>query len=415
MIKYPARRYQMFGNLFSKFALLAALVAILPWFAPARSKGAASTSRSRHAVTKRAATRHAAVRRSTVRRATVRTVAARRRVVRHHYYRRPWLSTYINDPGKGDDAQFDDPVVRQAALEALGEQNGTVVAVDPSNGRILSIVNQKLAYSAGFEPCSTLKPVIAVAALENHIITPDTMVRIGRRRYMDLTEALAHSNNEFFQQLGGRLGFSTVHHYDSLFGLGERAGYGIEDEQPGVLPAAPPAYGGVERMCSFGEGIRMTPLQLAAIVSTIANGGTLYYLQYPQSAEAAQNFQPRVRRTLAIAPLLPDLRQGMLAAVLYGTARLSNDPDGEQALGKTGTCNDPTMGGRLGWFASYAGQENPKIVLVVLLRGLQHIVNGPHAADVAGKIYRDLYQQKYFVSKPDDSVAASAATSGTQR
>lgn len=151
----------------------------------------------------------------------------------------------------------------------------------------------------------------------------------------------------------------------------------------------------------------MTPLQLAAIVSSIANGGTLYYLQYPQSTDAAHDFSPRVRRTLEIAPLLPELRQGMLAAVLYGTARQSNDPDGEQTLGKTGTCNDPTMGGRLGWFASYAGQEDPRIVLVVLLRGRARIVNGPHAADVAGKIYHDLYQEKYFVGKPVEAAASA--------
>jgi cell division protein FtsI/penicillin-binding protein 2 len=166
-------------------------------------------------------------------------------------------------------------------------------------------------------------------------------------------------------------------------------------------------------MCSFGEGIRITPLQLAAIISTIANGGTMYYLQYPQTAEEVRNFTPRVRRTLGIAPMLPDLRQGMLAAVLYGTARQSNDPDGEQALGKTGTCNDETQGGRLGWFASYAGQEPPSIVLVVLLRGRMRIVNGPHAADVAGKIYHDLYEQKYFVAKPADN--ASAVAPGGER
>lgn len=399
MMSHPATRHSGFSKLFSKFALLAAIAALFPWLAPAR------TTRKSHAK------KHVVTHRTVVRHARLQTAAVRI----HRRYRRPWLSTYIPNPAAGDNTQFDDPVVRQAALEALGEQNGTVVAVDPSNGRILSIVNQKLAYSAGFEPCSTLKPVIAVAALENHIITPDTMLRIGRRRYMDLTEALAHSNNEFFQQLGAKMGFDTVWHYDHIFGLGERAGYGIEEEQPGLLPSAPPKFGGVQRMCSFGEGIRMTPLQLASIVTTIANGGTMYYLQYPQSADAVQNFQARVRRTLEIAPLLPDLRQGMLAAVLYGTARQSNDPDGAQALGKTGTCNDPTMGGRLGWFASYAGQDNPKIVLVVLLRGLQRIVNGPHAADVAGKIYRQLDQQKYFVSKPADTADAAASSGATQR
>src|ERR1700737_1929164 len=60
----------------------------------------------------------------------------------------------------------DDPLVRQAAVMALGRYNGSVVAIDPLNGRILSIVNQKLAFSSGFKPCSTIKPVIALAALQ---------------------------------------------------------------------------------------------------------------------------------------------------------------------------------------------------------------------------------------------------------
>ena len=339
--------------------------------------------------------------------------AARPRAIhstRHRYYRYRGVPTYMPDPAAGDDSTFDDPAVRQAALDALGRQNGSVVAVDPSTGRILTIVNQKLAYSAGFEPCSTTKPIIAVAALEKGIVTPDTMIKVGRRRYMDMTEALAHSNNNFFEELGRRLGFDTVWHYDHVFGLGERTGYDINGEQPGFLPAKPPARGGVARMCSFGEGIKITPLQLASVVSTIANGGTMYYLQYPETESEAHDFAPRVRRTLSIAPLLPELRQGMLAAVLYGTARLSNDPEGEQTLGKTGTCNDETKGGRLGWFASYADQEHPKLVLVVLLRGGARIVNGPHAADVAGKIYHDLYQHNYFADKGGDQPVSVASS-----
>lgn len=328
---------------------------------------------------------------------------------RHHYrhYRYRGIPTYTS-PTAGDVVTFDDPEVRQAAIDALGRANGSVVAVDPTSGRILTIVNQRLAFSSGFEPCSTLKPVIAIAALEKKIITPDTMIRVGRRRYMDLTEALAHSNNAFFEELGRRLGFETVWHYDRIFGLGKPAGYEIPGEQPGFLPSHPPAYGGVARMCSFGEGIRITPLQLASIVSTIANGGTMYYLQYPQTEEEVRDFQPRIRRRLNIAPLLPELRQGMLAAVLYGTARQSSDPNGEQTLGKTGTCDDERKGGRLGWYVSYADQDHPRLVIAVLLRGRYRIVNGPHAADIAGRIYRDLYERKYFAEKPSEPGIASA-------
>lgn len=303
------------------------------------------------------------------------------------------------NPTKDDIADNDDAVVRSIAVNALGNANGSVLAVDPANGRILAVVNQKMVFSSGFEPCSTIKPVIALAGLKEGIITRDTMINVGRRRYMDLTEAMAHSNNDYFQAVGQRLGFEKVSQYAQLLGLGELAGLNIDGEQPGSLPKAPPAYGGIARMSSFGSGIRMTPLQLASLVSTLANGGTMYYLQYPRTSEARASFTPQIKRKLDIGPLVPDLQEGMLAAVLYGTGKSSYDPYGEQALGKTGTCNDEGLGGRLGWFVSYADQVHPKIVLVVLLRGGSRAVSGPHAADVAGRIYRELRDRNYFAGQ----------------
>lgn len=316
------------------------------------------------------------------------------------------------NPTKDDIADNDDAVVRSIAVNALGNANGSVLAVDPANGRILAVVNQKMVFSSGFEPCSTIKPVIALAGLKEGIITRDTMINVGRRRYMDLTEAMAHSNNDYFQAVGQRLGFEKVSQYAQLLGLGELAGLNIDGEQPGSLPKAPPAYGGIARMSSFGSGIRMTPLQLASLVSTLANGGTMYYLQYPRTAEARANFTPQIKRKLDIGPLVPDLQEGMLAAVLYGTGKSSYDPYGEQALGKTGTCNDEGLGGRLGWFVSYADQVHPKIVLVVLLRGGSRAVSGPHAADVAGRIYRELRDRNYFAGhhRFESNTYASAAS-----
>ncbi len=320
-----------------------------------------------------------------------------------------------SDPGKDDVTTNDDPVIREAALQALGRENGSVVAVDPTNGRILAVVNQKMAFSAAFEPCSTIKPFIAIAGLSEGVITRDTMIQVGRRHYMDLTEAMAHSNNNFFESVGTQLGFDRVVKYDRMFGLGQRVGYNIPEEQPGSVPSSPPFFGGVARMSSFGASIRITPFQLASMVSLLANGGTQYYLQYPRTPEDRQNFTPRVREQFDIQPLIPDIREGMLAAVLYGTAKRSYDPYGEQALGKTGTCNDEGVGGRLGWFASYADQANPKIVLVVLLHGGARIISGPHASEIAGRMYHNLYQRNYFAQKDSSRPAtftASTVTSG---
>lgn len=340
-----------------------------------------------------------------------RTVRHTHAAIRHSGIARYGVPTFA-DSTKDDVIAYDDPVVRQAAVEALGRYNGSVVAIDPSTGRLLSVVNQKLAFSAGFIPCSTIKPVIAIAALQEGVVTSDTMIRVAPRKYLNLTEALAHSNNAFFEELGRRMGFDTVSHYGRLLGLGELAGYQISEEHPGGFPSEPPRNGGVARMSSFGEGIQMTPLQLGALVSSFANGGTLYYLQYPRSAQERQNFAPRVKRSLNIESLLPEVRDGMLAAVLYGTGRLSYISDDEQALGKTGTCSDSAS--RLGWFVSYANQAHPKIVLVILMRGQSSLIKGPMAAGVAGRIYRKLNDVNYFAERHDAAAASTMVASAGQ-
>jgi len=317
----------------------------------------------------------------------------------HKYARyRGGVPTFA-DSSSADNGSFDDPVVRAAAVEALGRYNGSIVAVDPNTGRILTVVNQKIAFGDGYIPCSTIKPTIAIAALEENVITAETMLRVTPRKYMNLTDAMAHSNNVFFEQLGVRLGFETVSKYARLLGLGELAGYNLPEEHPGAFPSAPPALGGIARMSSFGEGIQITPLQLAALAAAFANGGTLYYLQYPRTAEDVASFAPKVKRDLNIAPILPEIREGMLAAVLYGTGRSSFDRDGDETpLGKTGTCDDHTTPSHIGWFVTYADEIHPKIALAVLLRGNTRTVKGPMAAVIAGRMYRKLREQNYFAA-----------------
>ncbi len=309
-----------------------------------------------------------------------------------------------------DDSTGEDPAARAAAIEALGRWNGSVTVVDPNSGRILAIVNQKLALESAFTPCSTFKPVVAVGALKEGLITSDTELRVGRRTKLNLAEALAHSNNQFFGKLGQMLGFERVSEYAHTFGLGEKAGWNIPGESPGKFPEAPPKDG-VSLLSSHGEDIQVTPLQMAAIISAIANGGTMYYLQYPRTPEEAAEFKPIVRRHLEeLSEYFPYVKQGLAGAVIYGTARLAYNPE-EQIFGKTGTCSED--GARLGWFVSYANAEQPKYVVIVLLRGGK-MMYGPHAAEIAGKVYRGLRQRTQVAEQPAPTSSASAR-SGSER
>ncbi len=337
---------------------------------------------------------------------------------RHRYYERFHTSSFASDITEGDVTAGEDPVVRQAAIDALGNMNGTVVAIEPTSGRVLAMVNQKLALSSGAQPCSTIKLSVALAALSEGVIDEETEIRLGQRSRMNLTEALARSNNAYFEAVGRKLGFEKVQYYAHQFGLGELAGYHIPGEQLGTYPEEEISakLGGVSKMCSFGEGISMTPLQLGALVTAISNGGTLYYLQHPTGPDEVANFQPRVKRHLDIEPLIPELSDGMAGAVTYGTARsVRLNFNEESILGKTGTCSH--AGTRFGWFASYANTDIGRIVTVVFLQGGRPTF-GPKAAEIAGRMYRNLYDHNFFVAGETGMLPAAtvekASGAGTQ-
>ena len=302
------------------------------------------------------------------------------------------------DPTDGDNVDGDDLTIRRAAVAGLGPQAGSVVVVDPNTGRVLSMVNQKLGLKTGFTPCSTIKLVAALAALSEHIVDRDTSIFTGRHVSYTLTTAIAKSNNQYFNILGTRLGFERVTRYAQMLGLGEKAGLDIPGEQPGVLPPEPPQSGGVGMMTSFGEGITITPLELAALLSAIANGGTLYYLQYPRTQVEIDQFAPQVKRALELAPNgIADIKMGMRAAVDYGTGRRAGYDPNEPILGKTGTCTDFRLASHMGWFGSFNDVGHHQLVVVVMLTG-NRSVNGALAAGVAGAIYRNLSEQRYFAA-----------------
>ncbi|MGI4981214.1 MAG: penicillin-binding transpeptidase domain-containing protein [Janthinobacterium lividum] len=332
----------------------------------------------------------------------------RTRYVEH--FSAPSFSLNSDRATMGDQVGGEDPLVRASLLEALGNYNGTALAIDPKNGRVLSMVNQKMALGPGAEPCSTIKLTVALAALSEGIITKDTPVNVGGGFRPNLTYALAKSVNPYFETLGRQMGFPTVKHYANQFGLGELAGYNIAGEQLGIYPdhELPAAKGGVGKMCSFGESVSMTPMQLGAIVAAIANGGSLFYLQHPTSPEQVASFEPRLKRTLDIAKYIPEMLPGMAGAVEanYGTARRLRANFSEfPVLGKTGTCSD--QGTRFGWFAGYGDGPNGRIVTVFFLTGGRPTF-GPKAAELTGIFYRALASRSYFQQHAIPLAAGSA-------
>lgn len=330
----------------------------------------------------------------------------------HYVFVNPWTEPTYADSTVGDNVDGEDLGVRKAAVDALGPYNGTVVVADPKTGRILTAVNQKLALKGAFQPCSTVKVVVSLASLSEGLVSDlNSSLHLTRRYTMDMTDALARSNNLYFAKLGQELGFERVRKYAMLYGLGEKAGLDIPGEEPGFLANEPPATG-VGMMTSFGDGIRLTPLELTSIISTVANGGTMYYLQYPKSQDDAKNLTPRIKRTLNIGPFVPQLRAGMMGAVEFGTARRANFDPNEPILGKTGTCTDTAQPGvHLGWFGSFNEVNKNKLVVVVLLTGGRGI-SGPIASGVAGNVYHNLAAQHYFDPEPPGVPTALVSMGG---
>jgi membrane peptidoglycan carboxypeptidase len=281
-----------------------------------------------------------------------------------------------------DDLTGEDPEVRRVAVSALGNHAGTVVVMDPMTGRVYSVVNQEWALHRGFKPCSTIKLVTGVAGLSENAIPLVDTANDGYR--IDLTSALAHSDNPFFQQVGSRIGPDKMVNYARQFGLGEKTGVNVPFEFPGRVPDLSTNLGG--RMFSHADGFQVTPLQLGTLVSAMANGGRLLTPQIPHSNKEANKMSPKVRRVLDISnDVWQRMIPGMVGAVNYGSGRKAYDPT-QTVAGKTGTCIGDN--GWVGLFTSYAPLANPRLAIVVIAEGSDARRHFPAA--VAGEIYRQL-------------------------
>ena len=164
--------------------------------APKKSAATRATTPVKSAAVKSRVAVSAALRSPVARPATSQFVPSRsHKQVRIAYS--PWTSPTFADSTMGDSVDGEDLVVRRAAVDALGAYNGTVVVADPSSGRILSIVNQKLALNTGFQPCSTVKVVCALAALSEGIVDRETPLRLSKYKTMNLTRGVKLASSAF--------------------------------------------------------------------------------------------------------------------------------------------------------------------------------------------------------------------------
>ena len=284
-----------------------------------------------------------------------------------------------------DDATGEDPEIRRVAVNALGRHAGTVVVMDPETGRIYAVVNQQWALREGFKPCSTIKLVTGLAGLNEKIIDPADTTAISDSNKVDLTRALAYSKNDYFQQVGGQVGFNRMISYARQLGLGEKTGINLRNESQGSVPKLKSGFA-VNHMSSHGDDFKVTALQLATLISAMANGGKLITPFVPRTAQEETRSAPKVRRLLSInSDSFKQMVPGMIGSVSYGSGRRAFNSQ-EIVAGKTGTCIE--QGTWIGLFTSYAPQNNPRLAVVVIARGADGRNHFPAA--VAGRIYRDL-------------------------
>jgi penicillin-binding protein 2 len=320
-----------------------------------------------------------------------------------------------------------DARLQAAAEEALGQNAGALVAIDPRNGEILAMASKPdfdLSLFSGrvrpaawnrlisdertpmsnralqglYPPGSVFKIITAAAGLETGAITPQWKAEcfglywiatwpyrcwkeVGHGQ-IALEQAIVESCDIFFYQVGLRTKVEALHNYARLFGLGEKTGIDLPGEKAGLVPDADwkeqtqhmPWFPGNTVMMSIGQGYLLaTPLQLACAIAAIANGGALvrpHIVQKITDPEGMviQEFPPSPRKELGLKDeTLRLLQRGMEGAVedRKGTAWRAR-VEGVNVAGKTGTAQNP-HGEDHAAFVCFAPVENPQIAIAVLV------------------------------------------------
>ncbi len=281
-----------------------------------------------------------------------------------------------------DQTEGEDLNIRRAAVEALAGHAGSVVVMEAQTGKVLTIVNQDWAVRTSIRPCSTIKLVTGAAGLNEGVInkTDGSVVNANTRRNLD--DAIAFSDNGYFQRVGSNLGPEKLAEYGRKLGLGQQTGINLEGETTGRLPV----NNRNARIYSHGDDTEVSTLQLAVMVAGITNGGNRVLPRIPRNSIEQAKFQPFYRAKVDVPQQnIRRMIPGMMGTAEYGTAHRGVDASLGIA-GKTGSCID--KGSWVGLFTSVAPIEKPKYAVAVITRGQGE--RGKYAAAVAGKVYQAL-------------------------
>lgn len=315
----------------------------------------------------------------------------------------------------------------QAVAEAAIPDSlaGALVAVDPMTGAVIAIVSRPgfdpnlfteripqetwdslanhpqkplldRSRDGQYPPASTMKIVTAAAVLEEDLVTQATLLRPCNGGYqfgnrwagcwthghgsMTFGDAMAHSCDVYFYQVGHLLGLERWSRYALSFGLGIPTGFDVGDEQGGLVPDTDYYDPAANRVwtpgkmlnLAIGQGeLLVTPLQMAMLTAAVANGGVLYrpyILDRVESAggETVETGESSIRNALPVSPAtLHLIRESLVNVVNEGTARQARLPYAQLA-GKTGTAENP-HGDSHSWFVAYAPDESPRIAVAAIM------------------------------------------------
>lgn len=327
---------------------------------------------------------------------------------------------------------------------------GTVIVANPRTGEILALANRPTfnpnlsrkitpeslkdrAVSDIYEPGSTFKLVTISAALEEKVTNPNelfdcqmgSIVVSGRRIHdwkpfgvLSVSDVLAHSSDVGAIKIGLRLGDERMYKYIRAFGFGQQTGIELPGETRGLAKPlnrwSKVSIGAI----SMGQEIGVSPVQLAAMVSTIANDGVwvapriVAATTEPRGTPQMVAFQPGVQRRVLSPIVAAEMKQMMEGVVLHGTGRRAI-LEGYTSAGKSGTAQkiDPATGtySRTKYIASFAGfapVNNPALTIAVIL---DSPIGGHHGGEVAAPVFNRIAQPalEYLHTAHDIDLPAS--------